>query len=216
LPVAAFARPGFSPENAMSEQDKKHEPTAEEQAEMEQVAKEVTEEALDQDKRDPDAETEVSAEEVQTLRSKLEQVEKKLSEADVRAQAEIQNVRKRAERDVEHAHKYALEKFSADILSVADSLERALATLDENDEALKPAREGTELTLKVLLDVFAKYGIEQVNPKEEAFNPELHEAMTMVPNPDLKPNTVVDVLEKGYTLHGRLLRPARVVVSKAE
>lgn len=153
--------------------------------------------------------------EVASLKERLEQVEKSLSEADLRARAEIQNVRKRAERDVEQAHKFALEKFAGDILAVADSLERALATLDPDNEAFKPAREGTELTLKMLLDVFARYGIEQVDPQGQAFNPELHEAMTMVPNPDLAPNTVVDVLEKGYTLNGRLLRPARVVVSKS-
>lgn len=198
----------------MNEQEKRQQEENDEKAQAESVAREVAEEALDQDEKTPERDKEISAEEVQALRNQLETVEKKLSEADLRAQAEIQNVRKRAERDVEHAHKFALEKFAADVLSVADSLERALKTLDENDEALKPAREGTELTLKVLLDVFAKYGIEQVDPQGKPFNPELHEAMTMVPSPDVEPNTVVDVLEKGYTLNGRLLRPARVVVSK--
>lgn len=198
----------------MNEQEKKQQDGG--AASEEGIAREVAEEALDQDETTPERDKEISAEEVQSLRGQLREVEKKLSEADIRAQAEIQNVRKRAERDVEHAHKFALEKFAADILSVADSLERALKTLDENDEALKPAREGTELTLKVLLDVFARYNIEQVDPRGETFNPELHEAMTMVPSPDVEPNTVVDVLEKGYTLNGRLLRPARVVVSRKD
>jgi molecular chaperone GrpE len=154
-------------------------------------------------------------EELAQTKERLAKVEKALAEADVRAQAEMQNVRRRAERDVESAHKFALEKFAGDILTVADSLERGLATLDPQDEALKPAREGLELTLKVLLDVFAKYNLEQIDPQGEPFNPEHHEAMTMIPAPDVEPNSVVEVLEKGYQLNGRLIRPARVVVSKA-
>lgn len=153
--------------------------------------------------------------ELDETREQLARVEKALSEADLRAQAEMQNVRRRAERDVEHAHKYALEKFAGDLLTVADSLERGLSTLDPEDEALKPAREGLELTLKVLLDVFARYNLEQVDPQGQPFNPEQHEAMTMIPAPNVEPNTVIDVLEKGYLLNGRLIRPARVVVSKA-
>ena len=145
----------------------------------------------------------------------LAKVKKALAEADVRAQAEVQNVRKRAERDVQHARKFALEKFAGDLLSVADNLERGLAALDAEDDALKGAREGIELTLKSLLDAFARYNIEQINPADEPFNPELHEAMTMVPVPNVDPNTVIEVLEKGYQLNGRLIRPARVVVSKA-
>ncbi|MBL7252382.1 nucleotide exchange factor GrpE [Alloalcanivorax sp. C16-2] len=154
--------------------------------------------------------------ELAETRDRLARVEKALAEADLRAQAEIQNVRRRAERDVESAHKFALEKFAADVLTVADSLERGLATLNPEDEALKPAREGLELTLKVLLDVFAKYNLEQIDPQGQPFNPEHHEAMTMVPAPNAEPNTVIEVLEKGYQLNGRLIRPARVVVSKAE
>lgn len=154
-------------------------------------------------------------EELEQVRERLAEVEKALSEADIRAQAEIRNVRRRAERDVEQAHKFALEKFAGEIVGVADSLERALDTLDENDEAIRPAREGTELTLKALLDAFARFNIEQIDPRGETFNPECHEAMTMVPSADAEPNTVVDVLEKGYLLNGRVIRPARVVVAKA-
>ena len=149
------------------------------------------------------------------LEAELATVKKALGEADIRAQAEIQNVRRRAERDVQHAHKFALEKFAGDLLSVADNLERGLGALDAEDEALKGAREGIELTLKSLMDVFGKYNLEQISPSDEPFNPELHEAMTMVPVPNVDPNTVIDVLEKGYQLNGRLIRPARVVVSKA-
>lgn len=152
--------------------------------------------------------------ELKVLKEKLAATEKSLSEADLRAQAEVQNVRRRVERDVANAHKFALEKFSADVLAVADSLERALVTLPEDNEALKVAREGTELTLKVLLDVFAKYSIEQLNPAGETFDPQAHEAMAMVPMPGAEPNSVIEVLEKGYSLNGRLIRPARVVVAK--
>ncbi len=153
--------------------------------------------------------------ELEQLREQLANAQKALAEADLRAQAEIQNVRRRAERDVEQAHKFALERFASDLLGVADSLERGLCALDPQDVALKSAREGMELTLKVLLDVFARYNLEQVDPQGEPFNPERHEAMTLVPAPDAEPNTVIDVLEKGYLLNGRLVRPARVVVSKA-
>ena len=149
------------------------------------------------------------------LEAELATVKKALAEADIRAQAEIQNMRRRAERDVQHAHKFALEKFAGDLLSVADNLERGLGALAAEDESVKAAREGIELTLKSLLDVFGKYNLEQISPSDEPFNPELHEAMTMVPVPGVDPNTVIDVLEKGYQLNGRLIRPARVVVSKA-
>lgn len=194
----------------MSEQDK--------QQPEEAAANEATREAraaadmADNLESDAGAGLEV---ELQDTRERLAQVEKALSEADLRAQAEIQNVRRRAERDVEHARKFALEKFSADLLSVADSLERGLSTLDPQDQALKPAREGVELTLRVLMDTFAKYNLEQIDPQGAPFNPEQHEAMTMMPAPDAEPNSVIDVLEKGYLLNGRLIRPARVVVSKA-
>lgn len=207
----------------MSEQDKQQQneqrtPAQDEQgfADTDAVTGEVETAAADAPvTRDESPEVGPSVEEeLAQTQERLAKVEKALAEADVRAQAEMQNVRRRAERDVESAHKFALEKFAGDILTVADSLERGLATLDPEDEALKPAREGLELTLKVLLDVFAKYNLEQIDPQGEPFNPEHHEAMTMIPAPDVEPNSVVEVLEKGYQLNGRLIRPARVVVSK--
>ncbi len=134
----------------------------------------------------------------------------------LRAQAEMQNVRRRAEQDVEKARKFALERFVNDLLPVADNLERALAAIDAEDEAQKPIIEGVELTLKSLIDTLGKYQVEQINPLGEPFDPQLHEAMAMVPNPDMEPNSVMDVMEKGYSLNGRLIRPARVVVVKGE
>lgn len=193
----------------MSEQDKQK--PAPNEAEVNEQAPREEDERSGQG-----ADAPAGDEELAEAREQLAKLEKALAEADLRAQAEIQNVRRRAERDVESAHKFALERFAADLLSVADSLERGLATLDAGDEALQPAREGLELTLKVLLDVFARYNVEQIDPQGQPFNPEHHEAMTMVPAPDAEPNSVIEVLEKGYQLNGRLIRPARVVVSKAE
>ena len=133
----------------------------------------------------------------------------------LRIQAEMQNVRRRAERDVANAHKFALEKFAGELLPVVDNLERALAAIDSDDETQKAVREGLELTLKSFTDVLNKFDLVAVNPIGEPFDPELSQAMAQVPNPELEPNTVMEVFQKGYTLSGRLLRPAMVVVSKA-
>ncbi len=133
----------------------------------------------------------------------------------LRAQAELLNVRRRAEQDVEKAHKFGQEKLIGELLPVVDNLERALASIDTSDEAFKPVIEGIELTHKSFLDTLARYQVEVIAPHGEPFNPQLHQAMTMVDNPDVEPNTVIDVFQKGYTLHGRLVRPAMVVVSKS-
>ncbi|MFN3714696.1 MAG: nucleotide exchange factor GrpE [Alcanivoracaceae bacterium] len=154
------------------------------------------------------------AAELASLREQFADVSRQLAEADLRAQAEIQNMRRRMEREVANAHKFALEKFSADLLPVADNLERGLSAVPAEDEALKAVREGIELTLKSLADVFVRHGIEGVDPRGSQFDPQLHEAMAMVPVPGAEPNSIIDVLEKGYSLNGRLIRPARVVVAK--
>ncbi|RBP78544.1 nucleotide exchange factor GrpE [Marinomonas rhizomae] len=135
-------------------------------------------------------------------------------EAALRAHADAQNVRRRAEQDVEKAHKFGLEKFAKSIVNVADNLERALASAPDTGES-DPVREGVELTLKDLLETLARFEVKVVDPHGEPFNPELHQAITMVPNPELDANTVMDVVQKGYTINGRLLRPAMVVVSSA-
>ena len=129
----------------------------------------------------------------------------------LRAAAELENVRKRAARDVENAHKFALERFAADLLSVCDSLDMAL---DPGTEASADSlKEGTEATRKQLVSVLQRFGIEEVNPEGEPFDPELHEAMTMQPSADAEPGSVLTVFQKGYVLNGRLLRAARVVVA---
>ena len=143
----------------------------------------------------------------------LEQVAKANDQV-LRVQAEMQNVRRRAERDVENAHKFALDKFAADLLPVVDNLERALAAIDSSDEGQKAVAEGLELTLKSFIEVLARFKIQAIDPAGQPFDAELHQAVSMVPNPDLEPNTVKDVFQKGYTLNGRLVRPAMVVVSQ--
>jgi len=128
----------------------------------------------------------------------------------LRAAAELENVRKRAARDVENAHKFALERFAGELLAVRDSLEMGLAAgEDANAESL---RQGKEATLKLLTGVMERFGVEEVDPLGEPFDPALHEAMTMQPSDELEPGSVLTVFQKGYALNGRLLRPARVVV----
>ena len=154
----------------------------------------------------------------QEQQSETEQLKAQVATANdqvLRVQAEMQNVRRRAERDVENAHKYALDKFAADLLPVVDNLERALAAIDSADEGQKAVAEGLELTLKSFMEVLVRYKIEAIDPAGEPFDAELHQAVSMVPNPDLEHNTVMDVFQKGYTLNGRLVRPAMVVVSQA-
>ena len=133
----------------------------------------------------------------------------------VRAAADVENMRRRAAQDVEKAHKFALEKFANELLPVIDNLERAIEFSDNENETLKPVLEGISMTVKSFNDAVAKFGVEIVNPQGEQFNPEFHQAMSIQPSNDVSPNTVLAVMQKGYTLNGRLLRPAMVMVSKA-
>lgn len=133
----------------------------------------------------------------------------------LRAHAEVQNMRRRCEADVEKAHKFALEKFAAALLPVIDNLERALAAVpDASSEQVRGLSEGVELTLKSFLETLGKFNVIQLNPLGEPFDPQMHQAITMVNNPNVVPNTVIDVMQKGYSLHGRVIRPAMVVVAK--
>lgn len=134
----------------------------------------------------------------------------------LRAVAEQENLRKRAQRDIENTRKYALERFGGELLPVRDSLELGLAAAQEAGEADTIAKllEGKAMTLKLLISVMEKFGIAELNPQGEPFNPDLHEAMATQPSAQAKPNTVLHVIQKGYTLNGRLLRPARVLVAR--
>ncbi len=155
-----------------------------------------------------DQEADVLAARVAELEQELEQAK----DQQVRAAAEAQNVRRRAEQDADKAKKFALEKFVKELLPVVDSLEKGLESMSE--DVSETHREGVSMTLKMQLDVLKKFGVEPVDPHGEPFDPQYHEAMTLVPNPQMDPNTVMDVMQKGYTLNGRLVRPAMVVVSK--
>lgn len=136
-------------------------------------------------------------------------------DAQLRAQAEIENIRRRTQLDVEKAHKFALEKFANELLPVVDSLERALELADQNDPNLAAMVEGIELTLKSLMAAVRKFGVDVVADTHVPFNPDVHQAMSMVESKDVEPNHVLMVVQRGYTLNGRLLRPAMVTVSKA-
>ncbi|MCE8026001.1 MULTISPECIES: nucleotide exchange factor GrpE [Halomonadaceae] len=154
--------------------------------------------------------------EADMLAAQVEELEQSLAEAKdqaLRAAAEAQNVRRRAEQEAEKARKFALERFVKELLPVVDSLEKALDAMGE--DASDVHREGVAMTLKMQQDVLAKFGVETVEPAGEPFDPKFHEAMAMVPNPELEPNSVMEVIQKGYLLNGRLVRPAMVVVSQA-
>jgi molecular chaperone GrpE len=129
----------------------------------------------------------------------------------LRAAAETENVRKRARRDVEHAHKFALEGFSRELLAVVDSMEIGLQAADSADAAALV--EGSEATCKLLKTTLERFGVVEVDPDGEPFDPEYHEAISMMPSANLEPGSVLTVVQKGYTLNARLLRPARVIVA---
>ncbi|MEE3299869.1 MAG: nucleotide exchange factor GrpE [Pseudomonadota bacterium] len=180
----------------------------------------MTEENLDPQETKAE---EMSSEEVTD--ATLEEALKKLVDAEevasranddlLRVQAEMQNLRRRSEQDIEKAHKYSQEKFSTELLSVMDNLERALAAAaNHEDDTVKAIYEGVDLTLKSFTDCFNRFHIEAVDPMGEPFDPQLHQAMTIIENGEVEPNTVIEVMQKGYTLHGRVIRPAMVVVSK--
>lgn len=134
----------------------------------------------------------------------------------LRVKAEQENLRRRHEREVQNAHKYALERFAQELLPVIDSLELGAEAAAGEGATMEKVREGTELTLKMLLSTIEKFGIQAVHPEGEPFNPEYHQAMSMLESPEHEANTVMDVMQKGYTLNERLIRPAMVVVSKGE
>lgn len=134
----------------------------------------------------------------------------------LRVKAEQENLRRRHEREVQNAHKYALERFAQELLPVIDSLELGAEAAAGEGATMEKVREGTELTLKMLLSTIEKFGIQAVHPEGEPFNPEYHQAMSMLESPEHAANTVMNVMQKGYTLNERLIRPAMVVVSKGE
>ena len=155
---------------------------------------------------------------VAELEQKLIETEAKAQEERERAlrvAAEMENLRRRSAMDVEKAHKFALEKFASELLPVIDSLERALELSDRDNEVLKPTLEGVELTLRSMLNTVGKFGVVAIDPQGESFDPNRHQAMSMMENANVAPNTVLAVMQKGYELNGRVIRPAMVMVAKA-
>ena len=151
---------------------------------------------------------------VQELEAQLAETAKKEQDLLLRTRAEIDNIRRRTEQDVEKAHKFALEKFAKDILNTIDNLERALATpANTEDETVKALFDGVELTLKELLATVARFGVEPVGVVGEVFNPDLHQAISMQPTDGFESNQITTVLQKGYLLNGRVIRPAMVMVA---
>ena len=196
----------------MAEEQNKQ-PEAEDQAEpLEANPESATSEGENVTEADPVEEPELTPEQ---LLAQMQEEAEAARDAALRAQADAQNIKRRAEQDIERARKFALEQFTRELLPVADNLERALESAAGDDEAIKPIAEGVELTLKSLLDAMKKSNIEVVDPMGEPFDPNLHQAMSMVENSDVEPNSVIAVMQKGYTLNGRLVRPAMVMVSKS-
>ncbi|WP_341304778.1 nucleotide exchange factor GrpE [Pseudomonas sp. TMP25] len=170
------------------------------------------------DTQNPDELANASAFAGDDLVARVHALEEQLATAQdqsLRMAADLQNVRRRAEQDVEKAHKFALEKFAGDLLPVLDSLERGLELSNPDDEAINGVREGMELTLKLFLDTLKRYQLDVLDPHGAPFNPEHHQAMAMQESTNVEPNSVLKVFQKGFMLNGRLLRPAMVVVSKA-
>jgi molecular chaperone GrpE len=181
----------------------------------EQPEEELNEAAENAAESEEQAAGEEQVSELDALKGKVEEYQEQM----LRVQAEMQNVRRRAEIDVEKAHKFALEKFVKELLPVADSLEKAVESTENTEDAgelVASIREGVEMTLSLFLKSLEKFNVQQIDPEGEPFDPQKHEAMSMVPAPGAEPNSVVSVVQKGYLLNERVVRPAMVVVAKAQ
>jgi len=159
------------------------------------------------------AEEQVSSDLEQALQEARRQADEH-QEKLLRVMAEMETLRRRTRLDVENAHKFALEKFVNALLPVVDSLEMGIEAARKEGATVETLREGMEMTLKMLIDVLAEFGVARIDPQGEPFDPQRHEAMTMVPSAEHAPNEVIEVIQKGYSLNERLVRPARVIVSK--
>jgi len=156
--------------------------------------------------------------EFEQLKEAVEKAEQKANdnyELALRAKADAENTKRRLEKDVANAHKFGIEKFAQELLPVIDSLEMGLAALADDGATIEKFKEGSEMTHKMFISAVEKSGVEVVNPIGEKFSPDLHQAMSMQENAEVEPNTVLTVVQKGYTISGRLMRPAMVIVSKA-
>ena len=199
-------------EKKMSEQEQKVETP---EVEKEEAVVEETQQTEPSQELDPLEEAIARVQELEEqLKTQIEEAANKEQDILLRSRAEIENLRRRTEQDVEKAHKFALEKFSKDILNTIDNLERALATPEnKEDESVKALFDGVELTLKELVSTVSRFGVEAVGVVGETFNPDLHQAISMQPAEGFETNQISVVLQKGYTLNGRVIRPAMVMVA---
>ncbi|MFM2484412.1 nucleotide exchange factor GrpE [Celerinatantimonas yamalensis] len=172
--------------------------------------------ADDAEKQDLQAEYQAKIAELEAQLAKANEQIQEQKDGVIRAHAEVENIRRRSAQDIDKAHKFALEKFAGELLPVIDNLERAIGAADHENEELKPMLEGVDLTLRSFLNTVAKFGVVEVNPDGEAFDPAKHQAMGMQESEDVAPNTVLAVMQKGYELNSRLIRPAMVMISKAK
>lgn len=182
--------------------------------ELQQGAVEVEAEAVG---TDADIDWNQGADELDEKEAKIAQLEaalltseervKEQQDAVLRARADVENMRRRSEQEIDKARKYALSRFIEELLPVLDNMERAIQAADGENEVVKPILEGVELTHKTFVDAVAKFGLKEINPEGEAFNPEFHQAMSIQESPDHASNTVMFVMQKGYELNGRVVRP---------
>ncbi|CCN72977.1 nucleotide exchange factor GrpE [Vibrio nigripulchritudo] len=195
-------------ENKVKEEELEQQETAEE---VEAVGSDAD---IDWNEESEQDETEAKIAQLEAALLTSEAKVKEQQESVLRAKADVENMRRRTEQEIDKARKYALNKFSEELLPVIDNLERAIQAADAENEAVKPLLEGVELTHKTFVDVVAKFGLKEINPEGEVFNPEFHQAMSIQESPDQESNTVMLVMQKGYELNGRVIRPAMVMVAK--
>ena len=198
----------------MTSKDKEHKKTSNSALHQKLGAEKAPVFHEDENEAETDALNHLSPQELRARLTEAENKAKENWERMLRMQAESDNMRRRAELDVQDAHKYALKKFASDLLPVLDSLERAIDSHTNDEAGAGTLLDGVRLTLKMFQTTCEKFGIKQINPIDEIFNPEFHEVVSAQPNPSVKPGTVLNVLQKGYLLNERLIRPALVIVSK--
>ncbi len=195
----------------VSEKEKSREEPKPESVDDDSVKGDAQSEVVESEESSEKSEEEIAVDPLSKLEVQLEEMRDQV----LRHQAEVQNVKRRAEQDVEKARKYALERFCNELLPIVDSLEMAILSESPDQEDSESILKGVKLTLKMFVDTLAKFNLEQMDPEGEPFDPKLHQAVSMVENNEVEPNTVLSVMQRGYSLSGRLIRPAMVVVSKA-
>ena len=195
----------------VGEEEKSVEESKSESVDDHSITDDPSIELIDSEESSEKSEEEIAVDSLSKLEVQLEEMRDQV----LRHQAEVQNVKRRAEQDVEKARKYALERFCNELLPIVDSLEMAILSASPDQEDSESILKGVKLTLKMFVDTLAKFNLEQIDPQGEPFDPKLHQAVSMVENKEVEANTVLSVMQRGYVLSGRLIRPAMVVVSKA-